>query len=92
MQYVLRCPYCFRESLRGITACLGCGAAVHYGAPKKAYVIAIVAAMVIALGVATIYGWIEATIAVVALSVGFLTLVDRKFKSRVVFKRVFDSQ
>ncbi|MCW6625299.1 hypothetical protein [Yersinia ruckeri] len=76
----IKCPYCFKESLRGVHVCTGCQSSVLYGTYPSRYAFIII---LLSFGLSAFIG-MAAGIAGTVISMPIITIVGFIF-GRVIF-------
>ncbi|EER8704823.1 hypothetical protein F0Q57_004491 [Escherichia coli] len=84
---IIKCPFCFKESQRGVHVCTGCLATVLYGAYPKWYaaVVLLLAFGLSIIGMST--GMAGATISLPIIAVVGFIAGKAIFSDNVVFRR-----
>ncbi|EIG2127983.1 hypothetical protein AB2F15_09115 [Escherichia coli] len=85
---IIKCPFCFKESQRGVHVCTGCLATVLYGAYPKWYaavVLLLTFGLSIIIGMST--GMAGATISLPIIAAMGFVVGKAIFSDNVVFRR-----
>jgi len=86
------CPHCRGEVPRNASVCRGCQAEIEYGAPKIAFMVALLVSFFLGFTLAgrlpdsiAFLGWIAG----LGVFIGACILIAKMFKDRVNFKRIY---
>jgi hypothetical protein len=83
------CPHCHGAVSHGAKVCRGCQAEVEYGPPPFLYLVLLIISMILGFKVSAIlpefFGWV---VAIACFASGLIGL-NKFFKKRINFKRIY---